>query len=335
MTVSEQIMHAVSELVTQDNKTTFTDADLRDKVKVEQERWDAAYAPVLLGMKTERAASAPDSGARYRNVFQQLRADTYTLTAYGKELLEKMRRAPRSSETLELNKVEDPEKMDGLRAWQAATVRLWSANEDAFAELSLTWLPANTEGAPWMARLHCGDKGEPGWVEDVQIVSAASVQQALQRLWDRAKVRHGLFKDTPEINVKLPTDFPADLWLTAGERALLERTINAVKRAHAGTAIRLSYHPDRRLSARWTALLHATDAEPPEGVMYEVSAASLLYAADALLKAMDSAAREQIEPMVTEAKPSLDPEMRALTHRTTDVAIQAVKPPKDSETKDE
>ncbi len=329
MSVSEQIMRAIGDLVSQEHKDTFSDVDIREKIGVDVARWESAYAPVLMGMKTDRPASAPDSGAKYRNIFQQLRPGLYALTAYGKDLVEKLNRHPLSGETMELNKVEEPEAMDGLRAWQAATVRLWSATEDAFAELSLTWLPGSMEGAPWTARLHCGDKAEPGWVEDVQIISAASVQQALQRLWDRAKVRHGLFKDTSDMEIKAPTDFPADLWLTTAERALIDRAINTVKRNRADAALRFSYRPDQRLSARWVVWLHPSSVEPPEGAIHEVHAANLMHAVDALLKAMDGAAQQH-----NQAALSLDVETRALTEQKTDFGMKALKVSPDTDKDD-
>ena len=210
------------------------------------------------------------------------------------------------------------ETLDGLRAWQSAVVRLWSASEDAFAELTLTWLPADVEGAPWTARLYCGDRAEPGWIEDVRVMAAASIQQALQKLWDRAQVRHGLFKEDPDLTTKLPTDFPADLWLTAGERALLDRTTQILKRTRAKAIIRLSYHPDRRLSVRWTAILHATGSEPPEGVIHEVNADSLLYVCDALLHALATPTTEAARN--AQVTSGLDPETHALSERKTDTS---------------
>ncbi|GEM_PF-1244739 len=237
--------------------------------------------------------------------------------------------------------------LDGLRAWQAATVRLWSASEDAFAELILTWLPAKAVGAPWTARLHCGDKsadknggeaGEAGWVEDVTITAAASIQQALQKLWDRAKVRHGLFKDDPTLPTKVPSDFPADMWLTVAERSFLDRIINTLKRNRVNAALRLSYHPDRRPSARWSAVLHtppltpesaALPTESPtgspavEGMLHEVHAATLLYVCDALLNSLAQPPQDT-QATMSQAAQVVDTESRALVERKIDTAIQPV-----------
>lgn len=214
--------------------------------------------------------------------------------------------------------------LDGLRAWQAAVVRLWSASEDAFAELTIHWTPGedgSSARTPWSARLLCGDNGEPAWSEDVRVSGAASIQQALQRLWDRAKVRHGLFKDDPSLTVKLPSDFPSDLWVNIGERALLDRSIRALQATHAPLAFRLGYYPERRLRQRWTAMVHKPAVEPPDGVIREVSAANLLSVLDALLAALAEPAPAQ------EHKADLPaPESRALAERKVDTEI-IPKPP--------
>ena len=209
--------------------------------------------------------------------------------------------------------------LDGLRAWQAAVVRLWSAGEDAFAELTIHWIPG-AEGSsartPWSARLLCGDNGDPAWSEDVRVSGAASIQQALQRLWDRAKVRHGLFKDDPALTVKLPSDFPSDLWVNIGERALLDRSIRVLQASHTPLAVRLGYYPERRLRQRWTAVVHRPAAEPPDGVIREVSAANLLSVLDALLADMAEPAPAAEQP--ADLPP---PENRALAERKVDTGI--------------
>ncbi|MHB8629359.1 MAG: hypothetical protein ACYDBJ_22950 [Aggregatilineales bacterium] len=225
-----------------------------------------------------------------------------------------------TDETQKRDSSEHEPALDGLRAWQAAVVRLWSASEDAFAELTIQWVPEDDGSGsrtPWSARLLCGDSGKPGWSEDVRISSAASIQQALQRLWDRAKVRHGLFKDDPSLTVKLPSDFPSDLWLNIGERALLDRAMRAIQASHTSLAFRLGYYPERRLRQRWTALVHRIGVEPPDGVIREVSAANLLNALDELLAALAG-------PAPQEQKADLPgPETRALAERKVDTSIIA------------
>jgi len=209
--------------------------------------------------------------------------------------------------------------IDGLRAWQAAVVRLWSATEDAFAELTLSWSPKEAR-LPWSARLWCGDGGKPGWSEDVQISGAASIQQALQRLWDRAQVRHGLFKDDPSPTIKLPTDFPADLWLAIGERALLDQVVHAIQRTQA-IGLRLGYYPGRRLRERWWTAVHKIEAELPEGLVREASGESLLVALDALLHALS-------EP---QAQPLEKPKEQALMEQTKPETGLMATPPATSE----
>jgi len=221
-----------------------------------------------------------------------------------------------TDETQKRDSGEHEPALDGLRAWQAAVVRLWSASEDAFAELTIQWeLTRDSSNArtPWSARLLCGDNGKPGWSEDVRISDAASIQQALQRLWDRAQVRHGLFKDDPTLTVKLPSDFPSDLWVNIGERALLDRLMRAIQASHAPLVVRLGYYPERRLRQRWAATVHRAGAEPPEGVIREVNAANLLNVLDTLLAAL---AESPLNPA-----PKLDAaasESRALTEHKGD-----------------
>jgi hypothetical protein len=224
-----------------------------------------------------------------------------------------------SDETQQRDSGEHEPALDGLRAWQAAIVRLWSATEDAFAELTIQWTVAedgsNTR-TPWSARLLCGDKGKPSWSEDVRISDAASIQQALQRLWDRAQVRHGLFKDDPTPTIKLPSDFPSDLWVNIGERALLDRLIRAIQASRAPLAFRLGYYPERRLRERWAAVVHRTAVEPPDGLVREVSGANLLSALDALLAAL-------AEPSAAQP-PTVDmpaAETRALTEHKAETGI--------------
>lgn len=183
--------------------------------------------------------------------------------------------------------VEHHEIPDGLRAWQAAIVRLWSASDDSFATLALTRVPDGTEGAPWTATLHCGEEGDEPWSEDVKITGAKTIQLALQRLWDRAKVRHGLFEDEAE-RQPLPSDFPADSWLTTAERALIDHLTTTMKtRQSRPVALRLSYHPDLGLESRWAATLHDPAQTFPEGTFVTLQGAHLANVCEALIKEID------------------------------------------------
>ena len=183
--------------------------------------------------------------------------------------------------------IERHEIPDGLRAWQAAIVRLWSASDDAYATLSLTRLPDGTEGAPWVATLNCGEEGDEPWSEDVKITGAKTVQQALQRLWDRAKVRHGLFEEEAE-REPLPSDFPADNWLTTAERALIDHLTTTMKvRQSRPVALRLSYRPDLGLESRWSATLHDPSQTLPEGTFITFQGAHLAIVCEALIKEID------------------------------------------------
>lgn len=315
--IAEQIAKALRRALP-DNTQPFTPETLLPALGVSTDIWQSDYAAVFEGMRTDRPATAPDSGARFRNVFAASDAG-YTLTPYGRDLLQELQKEHEDAldKTLELPRiVEDQpiEPIDGLRAWQAAVVRLWSEGGDSYAELDLGWLPPESPDAPWIARLTCGDRAEEGWAEDARIVKATSPQQALQKLWDRAKARHGLFKEDAVLLTRPPTDFPADYWLTIAERALLDRAQNVLRRAAPKTAIRLSYHPERRSATRWAAMLHPFNVEPPEGVQAEVAGATLLQALDALNRA--------IEKQYSEAEtPPTDAELLALMERKTDISL--------------
>src|SRR5450432_1500015 len=109
---------------------------------------------------------------------------------------------------------------DGLRAWQAAVVRLWShsegddneADSTTFATLTLSWLPEGSRGAPWTVRLRHG--GNENWTQDSAVTAVPTLPQALEALWGRARMRDRVLQD-------LPGEFAA--WLNDDESTLLER----------------------------------------------------------------------------------------------------------------
>ena len=177
----------------------------------------------------------------------------------------------------------NPEILDGLRAWQAAIVRLWSASDDAFAALMLSWLPEGARGAPWTVRLRYGDDGQASWSEDVTISAAPTVQEALRRLWERARLHHGLLPEGPD-HPAFPEDVAEDDWLTADELALIERLDEALQ-PRQPIAVQLSYQPELGLNSQWIAVLHDPSKEPPDGVTLTVHAAHLVEVCEMLIEA--------------------------------------------------
>jgi hypothetical protein len=317
---ADKILRAIDTLTGATFRETFTETELIEQLGISALVWEQEYAPVLSGMLTEaeRPADAPDSGARYREIFEAAGEGQYRLTDYGKSFMDQnFGRGLRASDTIELPRVEPApdEPMDGLRAWQAAVVRLWSNTTDTFAELSIGWLPPESDDAPWIARLYCGDRAQEGWIEDVQIIKANSAQQALQRLWDRAKARHGLFKDDPRLPIKAPTEYPADLWLSVAERSLIDRALLVLKRKAPKTGMRFSYHPERRPGERWLAVLHPFSVEPPEGTLHETSGGTLAQALNGLLHEIDTRFK------TGELEQQIDPDLLDLMERKTDLGV--------------
>jgi hypothetical protein len=182
-----------------------------------------------------------------------------------------------------MTSTENPEILDGLRAWQAAVVRLWSASDDAFAVLSVSWLPEGARGAPWTVRLRYGDDGQESWSEDVRILGATTVQQALRRLWERARLHRGLLPEQAD-HPAFPEDVAEDAWLTPDELSLIER-LGAVLQPHQPIAVRWSYQPELGLNSQWVAVLHDPGKEPPDGVTLTIRAAHLAEVCEMLIEA--------------------------------------------------
>jgi hypothetical protein len=171
---------------------------------------------------------------------------------------------------------------DGLRAWQAAVVNLWSASEDAFATLILNWCSEDIPGAPWMVSLVCGDNGQDNLSEEVKIAGASSLAQALQKLWHRAHNHHELFQ-----GMAFASDFPDDAWLEKTEQRLVDVLCEQLKARHP-IALRISYHPDLGLSSRWVAILHDPEKELPGSVLLNASGEHLAEACQHLIDTVNA-----------------------------------------------
>jgi hypothetical protein len=182
-----------------------------------------------------------------------------------------------------MTSAQHPEIPDGLRAWQSMVVRWWSASDDAFAALTITWLSEGFSGAPWVVRLQYGDNGDDSWAQEIRVSRAPSIQQALQNLWQRTAMHRSLFTADPQYPA-IPKDFPDDSWLSGDEIALIER-LSRLLDARQPIALQLSYRPDLGLSSNWVAILHDPTKEPPDGVTLAVHAAHLAEVCQQLIEA--------------------------------------------------
>ncbi len=169
---------------------------------------------------------------------------------------------------------------DGLRTWQAAIVRLWSASDDAFATLSLAWLPEGVQGAPWIAVLEFGDDR---WAQELRVKSALTLSEALQRLWKHIQPLRSLFDEGTASNL-FPDNLPDDAWLTREEQAALDQ-LRSILEPRQPIALRLSYRPELGLSSQWVAVLHDPQQEPPQGTTLEMHAAELAEVCQLLIEA--------------------------------------------------
>ncbi len=180
----------------------------------------------------------------------------------------------------------NPEVLDGLRTWQAAVIRLWSASDEAFATLAVTWRPEGTggtsgnAGGPWSVHLRYGDEGPESWSEEIRVSGAPTMQQALRRLWKRTGRHLGLL---PPDQPPFSEDFEDEAWLTPEEIAVIER-IHETLRPRQPIALRLMYDPEQGLSSQWIATLHDPAKEPPTGVTLTLYAEHLLDLCERLIE---------------------------------------------------
>jgi hypothetical protein len=181
-----------------------------------------------------------------------------------------------------------PDIVDGLRAWQSIVVRLWSASDEAFAALTITWLSEGFSGAPWSVRLQYGDNGDESWAQEIRVSRAPSIQQALQKLWRRTELHRRQFKADPQYPA-IPADFPDDSWLTGDEIGLIEQ-LSGLLQERQPIALELGYRPELGLSSQWVAILHDPTKEPPDGVTLAVQAAQLAEVCNRLIEAASTEA---------------------------------------------
>lgn len=88
MTIPEEIMQGVTKIVMQNGKTTFTRAEIRKQLGIEEGIWNASYNPTFQGMRLDQPGGTPKVNEKFRDVFRQIKHGEHTLTEYGKQLIE-------------------------------------------------------------------------------------------------------------------------------------------------------------------------------------------------------------------------------------------------------
>ncbi len=82
MTHAEQILHAVAEIIQNEN-TSFTRLAIRDVIGVDANEWEKNYSPIFQAMRTGQSSAASRVASKWRNVFRQVSRGQYQLTSYG------------------------------------------------------------------------------------------------------------------------------------------------------------------------------------------------------------------------------------------------------------
>ncbi len=80
-------MQGVAAIVLQEGKEVFIRAEIRKRLGVEEEKWNASYNPTFQGMRLDQPGGAPNVNEKFRNVFRQVKHGEHTLTDYGKQLI--------------------------------------------------------------------------------------------------------------------------------------------------------------------------------------------------------------------------------------------------------
>jgi hypothetical protein len=91
MTQAEEILQAVSILIKEKGRKTFTRLDIRRQINPDKKQWENNYSPTFQGMRDDGPGGARDVGKEFRGIFQQVKHGVHTLTEYGKEVIEKYR----------------------------------------------------------------------------------------------------------------------------------------------------------------------------------------------------------------------------------------------------
>lgn len=93
MTHAEQIMYAVTTLVTAKGHTTFARKDVRLQAGIDSAHWKASYNPTFQGMRADQPDGAPVPSKRFQGVFERVSPGVYTLTEKGRQIVEELQGA--------------------------------------------------------------------------------------------------------------------------------------------------------------------------------------------------------------------------------------------------
>ena len=89
MTTAEEILQAVSVLIEEKRKKTFTRSDIRRQINPDKKRWKNNCSPTFQGMRVDGPGGARNVGKEFQGIFQKVKYGVHTLTEYGKEVIEK------------------------------------------------------------------------------------------------------------------------------------------------------------------------------------------------------------------------------------------------------
>ena len=89
MTQAEEILQAVSVLIKEKGKKTFTRLDIRRQINPDKKRWKNNYDPTFQGMRADGPGGARNVGKEFQDIFQRVKYGVHTLTKYGKELIKR------------------------------------------------------------------------------------------------------------------------------------------------------------------------------------------------------------------------------------------------------
>lgn len=91
MSLHQDIMQAVADIVHVDGQTTFSEDDIQAKLAAEPERWQKNYAAVFQSMHTAPTQAGTIVEHDHQNVFEKLEGGQYQLTAKGKQMAQQAR----------------------------------------------------------------------------------------------------------------------------------------------------------------------------------------------------------------------------------------------------
>ena len=87
ITRAQEITRAVA-ILWREGNCTFSRKDVRDQIGVSQAKWISGYTAIFQGMRIDHPGGAPPVSNKFKNVFKRINRGEYTLTDYGRQLLD-------------------------------------------------------------------------------------------------------------------------------------------------------------------------------------------------------------------------------------------------------